>query len=182
MNQQDPRVVFTQTMIKNALLELIKENDLSKVTINQICETAGVNRSTFYRYYTSVYDLWNNIEQDYFRDIVLKLGIRESEQSNTLLYKLLGIIKENPILNRSVSNHVNSKLPKMVTGYYKDKIIVFWKKNNPDFSEEHLEYLFAAYVGALTSVIRRWINNGMKDSEEEIVKIMCEISFLGLYK
>ncbi len=182
MESKDPRTAFTQAMIKDALLELTKDDDLSRITVNRICEKAGVNRSTFYRYYPGVYELWDSIEDDFFRKIIRELGEKSSDRSNSNLYNLLNVIKENPVLNRTISAHVNSKLSNMIIGYYKDKIIEFWKIEQPDYSQKHLEYMFEAYVGALGAVIRKWVDDGMKDSYDDLALVMNELSFLGLYK
>ena len=54
----DPRSRYTQSVIENAFLTLIREKKkLSRVTVSDICKLAEINRGTFYRYYPDVYDL-----------------------------------------------------------------------------------------------------------------------------
>lgn len=52
----------TKNNIKNAFLELYKEKDINKITVNMLCQKAGINRGTFYYYYSDIYDLILNIE------------------------------------------------------------------------------------------------------------------------
>ena len=40
-----------------AFLELLEEKDFAYITVKEICEKAGVNRSTFYLHYETVNDL-----------------------------------------------------------------------------------------------------------------------------
>ena len=41
----------------NALITLLDSKDFEYITIKEICEIAGVNRSTFYLHYDNVNDL-----------------------------------------------------------------------------------------------------------------------------
>lgn len=57
MQPTDLRVVKTLKQIDRALLECLAESPFEKVTVEQLCRAALINRSTFYKYYTSKYDL-----------------------------------------------------------------------------------------------------------------------------
>lgn len=57
MAQTDLRVVKTLKQIDGALLECLAHTPFEKITVEQLCQAALINRSTFYKYYTSKYDL-----------------------------------------------------------------------------------------------------------------------------
>ena len=42
------RVRITKRLMKEALLELLEENELVNISVTAICKTADVHRSTFY--------------------------------------------------------------------------------------------------------------------------------------
>lgn len=44
-----------------AFLELIEKKPYSKIKVSELIEKAGVNRSTFYRYYSDIYDFFDRI-------------------------------------------------------------------------------------------------------------------------
>lgn len=48
----DPRVARTRRSLQRALLELARTRDLDDVTVADIVERAGVNRSSFYQHYS----------------------------------------------------------------------------------------------------------------------------------
>ena len=52
------RIKYTKMFLKNAILELLKEKPLNKITIQELCDKAEVNRSTFYAHYLDIYDLF----------------------------------------------------------------------------------------------------------------------------
>ena len=53
----DLRVVKTLHQIDQALLTNLAEMPFDKITVDQLCQTAMVNRSTFYKYYKGKFDL-----------------------------------------------------------------------------------------------------------------------------
>ena len=57
---------FNQTdqKIRNALLSLITAKPFAKVSTDQICKTADINRSTFYRHFADKYLVLEKIEAD----------------------------------------------------------------------------------------------------------------------
>ncbi|RZQ61460.1 TetR/AcrR family transcriptional regulator [Amycolatopsis suaedae] len=53
----DRRVRRTQATLQNALIELVAEQDLTKITVADVAERAEVSRSTFYDHYRDVHEL-----------------------------------------------------------------------------------------------------------------------------
>ena len=57
MNMTDPRVIKTLRRIDDALLENLDKYQFQKITVEMICSSAKINRSTFYKYYKDKSDL-----------------------------------------------------------------------------------------------------------------------------
>ena len=55
------RVTMTKLLMKNALLELLEQKELSNISVTAICEIADIHRSTFYKYYSTPTDLLREI-------------------------------------------------------------------------------------------------------------------------
>jgi AcrR family transcriptional regulator len=66
MRKGERIVKKTKTSIKNALLELIHEQNYSKITINQISQSGNIGRSTIYKHYKSKADILVDIHKDMF--------------------------------------------------------------------------------------------------------------------
>lgn len=49
--QTDPRIIRTRKSIVDALLALMSEREIEKITVKDITETADVNRATFYHHF-----------------------------------------------------------------------------------------------------------------------------------
>ncbi|WP_329080502.1 MULTISPECIES: TetR/AcrR family transcriptional regulator [unclassified Streptosporangium] len=53
----DRRVRRTHTALARALIQLVEEHDLSRITVADVAERAEVSRSTFYDHYRDVHEL-----------------------------------------------------------------------------------------------------------------------------
>lgn len=60
MAKEDLRVVKTLESIDRALLENLKTTPFGKITVDAICKSARINRTTFYKHYRDKYDLMEN--------------------------------------------------------------------------------------------------------------------------
>ena len=65
MNKLESKYFHTALRMNEALISLLEKKDLEFITVKEICETAGVNRSTFYLHYETISDLMNEtVEKD----------------------------------------------------------------------------------------------------------------------
>ncbi|MFD8479327.1 TetR/AcrR family transcriptional regulator [Kitasatospora sp. NPDC059673] len=54
MNLDDPRVQRTRARLREAILELVAEQDLDAITISAVAKRAGINRATVYQHYPAM--------------------------------------------------------------------------------------------------------------------------------
>ena len=57
MNKNESKYFNTAIRMDEALITLLEKKDFEYITIKEICDTAGVNRSTFYLHYDNASDL-----------------------------------------------------------------------------------------------------------------------------
>ena len=65
----DLRIVKTRTNIKNSLIDLLAEKNVSKITVTELAEKAMINRKTFYRHYNTVQDVVDDINYDMINEL-----------------------------------------------------------------------------------------------------------------
>ncbi len=74
--------IRSRNMIKEALLELLKENNISKITVKALVEKSDLSRNTFYAHYPDIYSVLEDIEGEvidkaiYFLDKFIQAGTR----------------------------------------------------------------------------------------------------------
>lgn len=54
--------------IRQAFTKLLREKPIQRIAVKELCQEAGVNRSTFYAHYQDIYDLLTKIEEDMLED------------------------------------------------------------------------------------------------------------------
>ncbi|MBQ1891706.1 MAG: TetR/AcrR family transcriptional regulator, partial [Firmicutes bacterium] len=60
----DRRVIKTKRAIKKAFFALLVEKDLNDISVTDISRIAEINRKTFYNYYTGVFQLVDELENE----------------------------------------------------------------------------------------------------------------------
>ena len=91
--RDDRRTQYSKRVIKESLFQLMQEKPINKITVKELCERADVNRSTFYAYYTDIYDLDRKIIKEFLkvqRSFINKcLAIMESKSCSISMPNLL---------------------------------------------------------------------------------------------
>lgn len=91
----DRRQRKTREAIKTALISLLAEKDLSKISAKDIAERADINRSTFYLHYTDAYSVMDSIQTESAQSIVHAAETLISLKNiKTGLYALFGSITQ----------------------------------------------------------------------------------------
>lgn len=87
MKKQPEITQQTQKNIITAFCCLYERRPIEQIHVKDVIATAGYNRSTFYEYFTDIYDLLAHIEDDVIQFI--KAGMQNSTHNHTDLLRLL---------------------------------------------------------------------------------------------
>lgn len=156
-----------QEKMEKAFIELIQTKEISEINVTDLVRLAKVNRSTFYVNYLDIYDLADKIKEKMYHSILeiyKKEAIKREHSYNYL--KLFKHIKENQIYYRTLF-----KLNFDFREYYqsdlddKEALKYFGTLKNIEYHKE----FFKAGLGA---VIKKWLQEGCKESPEEINEIL----------
>ena len=74
----DLRTERTKRSIANAFLELRKQKSIEKITVKELSELAFINKATFYTHYHDIYDLSDQLEDEFMDSIIHELPHPES--------------------------------------------------------------------------------------------------------
>lgn len=160
------KIQMTKRFIRLALFECLKEKDINKITISSLCEKADINRSTFYKYYGSQYDVIKEMEQEVIKLINEQLNGQPKETSFIQLLQFLKSNKET--IKIFFECNVDNEFPKQVLAL--DSInnqLEQVSQNDPHIKNYIL-------FGSLAT-IQQWIDAGCIESCEEIANIINSI-------
>lgn len=152
----------SRAKIEVVFLDLIQDKELNQISVSEICKKSGLNRTTFYANYVDIYDLADNIrktlEENYFYNYF------EPNQVISSLTKLFYHIKENQLFYKTYFKLGYDSNYKII-GYSKE---LAFKHFNNKFIEYHCEF----FRSGITAIIKMWLNNGCKETPEEICEII----------
>lgn len=171
MKKENQRITITKKMLKNSLVEILKTKSIYKVSIRELCEKSEINRSTFYKYYASQFDLLTDMEDD------LITSIMNSLSDNTLkslrpLSEVFHYLEENMELVRLlINNNIDSQFPEKLFSMPQVREII-----NHVLGDKYTEAEFTYISNFLTygayQVIRVWCNKQHRETPEEIAALL----------
>lgn len=178
--KEDRRVKYTKALLKDALLELMQENHISKVSVTALCELADVHRSTFYAHYADQYDLLRQLQKEVLTNILRymeKQGVNDAlPVTERKLVSILEYGKKNSrliiaLLGDSSDDTFQNDIMQLVN------LIVF--KNDTKTDEHSREYIALFGVHGCIAIIQKWLQNGMPESTTEIAKLIMQLTQYG---
>ncbi len=187
MNKSQSRYYRTALCMDEALISLLKEKDLGYITVKEICQKAGVNRSTFYLHYETVADLVNEavemVNQRFSDCFAERKGIAE-EIGHTELYNLilvkqdylypyLRFVSEHKDLYRAAFRNPMEMQANRKFDYIK-KYIVEPILQRFDVPEAYWKYYIAYYIEGTAAIVREWLAADCRDTVEMVASVIEE--------
>ncbi|MDF2858865.1 MAG: TetR family transcriptional regulator [Neobacillus sp.] len=174
----DRRVKYTRMMLKESLLELMKDRPINKITVKDICEAADVNRGTFYTHYKDPFDLLEQIENELFDDILASL---ENSFNIQNIPKLLAeifeaIVKNSELCKVLFSDYGDKEFLHRIIYIAHEGSVAQWRKLCPKATKEQLERLYTFFASGSVAIIQHWIQNNMKEDPQELALFIEKIS------
>ncbi|MCA1055860.1 TetR/AcrR family transcriptional regulator [Rossellomorea aquimaris] len=182
-SKMDRRKKYTRMVLKESLLELLKEKSISGITIKEICERADINRSTYYAHYSNQYELLEAIEDEFIEDLVGTLGqynFSKQEEALQMTEKLFEYLSEkSSICHTLLSENTDMYFLKKGMGITNEFIFKNWITNS-NVDPDTYEYINIFLVSGSIHVIKNWLENGMKKTPGEMAVILHQFINQGL--
>ena len=188
MNKNESKYFNTAIKMDEALITLLEKKDFEYITIKEICDTAGVNRSTFYLHYENTSDLlkettryiidkhlaYYEIDQ---KRISLQFEACKREEllfiTDEYLVPYLTFIKDNQRLfkvsikqfNSLSMNEVYSKMFDHIFSPILERFHV---------SEKERAYVMKFYLTGVFAIVMEWLDNNCSDDMETVIKVITD--------
>lgn len=195
MNKSESKYFNTATKMNLALISLLKKKTFEYITISEICETAKVNRSTFYLHYENITDLLNETTQyllndflSYFstdlKSISLNLGNCKPDEllfiCDKYLCPYLTYIKDNKEVFGVALSH------NKIFGFDDVYKRMFENIFNPilerfNYPADERKYVMMYYLNGINAIVSEWIKDDCSKPIKEISKVVS-ICIYGLNK
>lgn len=152
--------------MKRAIVTLLTKKNFLSITVTDLVKEAGVARATFYRVYSTV----NEVVDDVVRDVKNKLVdlmrpvilSKDEEKIKGVIKHLFLLIKESdvPFVNSLPENSA------FIISKLEQNNVMFYESSSDDIYEKYTSNI---YFVALFTIARLWTKYGYKESIDDIV-------------
>lgn len=155
---------LTKECLQKALVYLMKENPIEKISVTELVKKSGVSRQSFYRNYRSKEAILKDIWQNIYRQMAETLRDKKYQKDTyQWYYDLFALIREN---RTTIELLMKAKLP-VAEG--EELLPLFQNVFSPGNAEK--KYVIAAYEGALQAVINEWFRQGLKEEAADMAQL-----------
>ena len=188
MNKNESKYFNTAIRMDEALITLLERKDFEYISIKEICDTAGVNRSTFYLHYENISDLLKEttryiLDKHFAYYSADTKGITE-RFANCALADLVYITSEylTPYLTFIKDNQRIFKVViKKFNAFNMDEVYgkMFKHIFNPILErfmvpEEKRSYMIKFYLTGVFAIVMEWLEKNCSDDMDTIIKIIVD--------
>ena len=192
LNKSESKYYNTACLMDEALILLLEKKEYSYITIKEICQKAGVNRSTFYLHYETIDDLLsecieyvgNKINKKFSNKVINKQVIKDSGLKDLLLitpeYLLpyLEFLKENKAIYKIAYSQPNVFKEQYVLNHL-HKNIFEPILNRFLVPKNEQKYMISFYLSGMGALMIEWIKNDCKEDIQTIISILLKCFNLG---
>ena len=137
MRDADRRVKFTKMVLRESLLELMREKPIGEITVTELCKNADVNRGTFYTHYKDPMDLLAHIQEGLCRefDQVLEAHVGQRDPRALFLDLMQVAYQDRELCHMALSGGL--PLGARLKAMFLEKFAFSWK-SAPTMDSERL--------------------------------------------
>ena len=177
--KEDKRVRYTKLFLKESLLELMKEKPVDRITTTELCRKAEINRNTFYSHFNTVRDVLEIIESEVEQKIMSLLDFKQSP--NEMMPKIMqSIHQSNDVYKILLSPNGDFMFMRKLFYKLEEKVGNEIQRQQIKIDKDYMHYLFSFLFFGCISIVRNWLDEGMKQSPEDITKFMLGLVTKGM--
>ncbi len=181
MKKTTSKYFYTATLMNQAILSLLEKKDIEFISVTEITQKAGVNRSTFYLHYDNVYELLEETLENLNKEFISsfenadRFDVKSMDNAFLItedyLVPYLNFCKRNKRILRLV--HQKPHLFQNEKVYKKMYNSIFYPAISQFIKDEtrkiyNLEFFMQGVVG----IIRKWIELDCTTEIDELVRII----------
>ncbi|MDR0849584.1 MAG: TetR/AcrR family transcriptional regulator [Propionibacteriaceae bacterium] len=177
MPEESRRVKYTKTVLRQALLDLLKTTPFDQITVTKLCGEADVARGTFYLHYDDTADLLADIEDsvlDMFESHLQAKDATATPQDYWTLV-LTGLASQRDLLALLFSipqGRLVGRCLALNRAYSTDRC----RAKYPDLSDEMIDYMQTFLEQGSASLIVHWISQGCTVPIGELADLLSQLN------
>ncbi len=163
---------FTKQAIFSSFLKFLKEKPFDKITVKDIVDDCGINRKTFYYYFSDIYAMADEMFREKIEEIRKNFSPEEHTWDDVIM-EACKYMHENKAVTLHVFRSVGfEKMNDLIFETCMECIPPFTKKTAEGLSvkEEDMKILLCYASVTVSGVVTRWLRDGMKTFPEDMLE------------
>lgn len=160
----------TEQELANALKDLMSKESLDNITVKRLTDICNIKRQTFYYHFRDIYDLltWIFLNEDLNKS----KPVEKWEDGVKVITKY--ILKNKRFIQNTLSSAGKELFEQFISSYlYSITLKSFANYDKKGVIPSEDRRLFVSYyVSGISNVIITWVEKGMKESEEQLLKCL----------
>lgn len=181
MKKNPELTALTRKKLMDSFWYLYCQKKIEKISIKEITDNAGYYRSTFYEYFTDIYDILEQLEAELI--LYITDNIHQSLESpyNKDIIQKLAILYEDKGEYLSVLLGNNGD-PNFIQKFKNALQPTLFKSFHLEGNNEHTKLIFEFAISGILSSIKYWYDNQKIIPADEIVIMIRSILLNGTTK
>lgn len=171
------KVINTKRKLSKSLISLLTSKSITEIDVSELCEKAGINRTTFYKHYTSLYHLLDELIVQFFKRIeTLFLSLSSGENTTSKVAYLLKYLKQNRefvtiIMNNNSFSSISERLIQLNFICNLINSNIQYRKNAYVSEDYYVDFIISGWIAA----IRRWVNENCDLDVNTLARLLTSI-------
>lgn len=180
-HKEDRRVKYTKALLKNALVEAMQTQHISKISVKALCDAADVHRSTFYAHYMDQYDLLRQITNEVLTNIISYLDEQDYDTKHPLsaqkLDRILQYAKGHAdVFKALLSENSDIVIQRELMGFINAVSFPI----SVDVNSKMREYIGLFVINGCVSVLNKWMQDGMQEPTYGLSEFLLQLLYNGI--
>lgn len=183
VNQDDPRVLRTRQIIREAFRALLQTKGFDTITIKDIAQRATINRATFYAHYEDKYALLDEVAAQTFENMIPEHIVQAQEFTEDVCRQFIELTYNYIIMFYRTCKYTTKSIVAMVDGKVKQilyrTIKSILEKNGTSINATINATMISA---SIYSAAYYWYEENKGDNIEQLTDTVILFIINGLQK
>jgi len=171
MKKQPEKTALTKAALTTAFWELYKDKPITKISIKDITDRAGYYRSTFYFYFSDVYAILEQIEDDILKNWELMISeVLEQGKQELLLGMVTAFYERNgEYMSVLLSPNGDPTFQQKIKDTMRPKMFSQFMSSDKDVK---MLMIFEFMISGVLAYITEWYRNAKHISAKDAVILL----------
>ncbi len=184
--KQDHRKRLTKMLLFQSLTKLLQAKPIGEITVTELCNDSGINRTTFYLHYKDAYDMLAQIQEEFYNQLMLHMQNIALDSSSNIeipqfLVEILKFLKAHAeVCSIVMGEHGDGSFIMRLMNIAKEKSMTEYAQLYHSANPEKIEIFYTFVSHGSLGVLKNWFATNMSQSAEELATTLSRLIIQGV--